>query len=122
MTKEEFQTHPLHRCDPLWTKSGKYMRFWQYQFFNGKEWLLASRPEEANGILANRGYLLASNFEEENLLREDISLEPPPSYDFHFMTVEELKDICQRKGLPTKGNKDDLVQRVRRAYGRSTVH
>lgn len=38
-----------------------------------------------------------------------------PSGDFEDMTKAELQDLAAEKGLPTSGNKPDLIERLREA-------
>ena len=33
--------------------------------------------------------------------------------DPHWLTVDELKAICRKKGLPDSGNKEDLIRRLK---------
>ena len=42
-----------------------------------------------------------------------VSDDEPPTDDFESLTVAELKDLLQQKGLSKSGNKQNLVDRLR---------
>ncbi len=64
------------------------------------ELIYPGRPAEVNEAIAKK--LLAAG------MIETATLDPPEQ-----ATVNELRAACKRKGLPVRGNKQELLKRLR---------
>lgn len=74
-----------------------------------------SEPEKKKDVLpVNDDDESDDNDDNDDLEEEDINT-PVELIDFQKLKYEELKDLCKKKGISTKGTKDQLISKLQAA-------
>ena len=76
--------------------------------------------DEVANILLQKGYCELIKEEQENPVEQELPLEEPiatldlnpKEVDYNELTVAELKELLEQRGLSTSGKKADLIKRL----------